>query len=74
LGKAFLSRYQARVATYDAYQIRAVGFLSERLGSFFLMQELKKRYPQGIPPAIFGHLSVMTQDGQHYAIGLGDPG
>ena len=67
LGKTFLETYGSRVSRYNAYQIRAVGFLSERLGSFLLMRELKRRYPKGTPPEVFGHMTCIIEDGRTYA-------
>lgn len=69
LGESFLKTYSERINSYDSYQVRAVGFLSERLGSFLLLRELRRRYPRGIPPEIFGHMSCVTEDGQHYTHG-----
>ncbi|RTL29035.1 MAG: hypothetical protein EKK49_14990 [Rhodocyclaceae bacterium] len=67
LGKTFLETYGSRIRGYNIYQIRAVGFLSERLGSFLLMRELKRRYPQGAPPEVFGHMTCIIEDGRTYA-------
>jgi hypothetical protein len=65
LGRAYLDKYRTRVLTYDSYQVRCVGFLSERLGSFFLLQELKKRFPSGIPSRLFGTLITISDDGNY---------
>lgn len=66
VGREFLDRYGDRIRRYDAYQVRAVGFLSERLGSFFLLKELKRRYPQRTPAGIFGHMCCVVVDGKAY--------
>lgn len=66
LGMHFLDRYADRVAQYDPYQVRALGFLSERLGSYLLLRELTRRYPAGIPNAVFGHMICLTSDGENY--------
>ncbi|HQX08375.1 MAG TPA: hypothetical protein PKZ19_16405, partial [Zoogloea sp.] len=73
LGQTFLETYESRVSRYNSYQVRAVGFLSERLGSFLLMRELNRRYPQGTPPEIFGHMTCILENGRPYAAGLTNP-
>jgi hypothetical protein len=70
VGREFLTQHGERVRGYDAYQIRAVGFLSERLGSFYLMQELRRRYPQGPPGGIIGHMCTIIVDETSYTHGL----
>jgi hypothetical protein len=67
LGRAFVTRCGERIRTYDGYQVRAVGFLAERLGSYFLLKELRRRYPEGIPRGLTGHLCVMVPVGTSYA-------
>jgi len=67
IGREFVSRCAGRLRTYDSYQVRAIGFLAERLGSYFLLKELKTRYPQGIPRGLFGYLCVIIPDGVPYA-------
>jgi tetratricopeptide (TPR) repeat protein len=67
LGREYVTRFGDRIRTYDSYQVRAVGFLAERLGSYFLLQELRNRYPQGIPSSLFGNLCVIVNDGETYA-------
>lgn len=69
VGREFVATYENRIASYDAYQVRAVGFLSERLGSYFLVRELSRRYPAGVPAHIFGHLTSFVLPGGGYAIG-----
>jgi hypothetical protein len=66
LGRDFVTRCGARIRTYDSYQVRAVGFLAERLGSYFLLKELRQRYPQGIPRSLIGYLCVIVPDGAPY--------
>ena len=44
LGRAFVDIRRSRILTYDSYQVRVIGFLSERLGSFLVLRELAKRY------------------------------
>ena len=44
VGRAFLRNNRARISKYDDYQIRALSFLSERLGSFLLLQRLTQTY------------------------------
>lgn len=66
LGRAFVERHARRLRAYDSYQVRAVGFLAERLGSFFLLAELRRRYPQGLPRALFGHLCVIVDEDAQY--------
>ena len=65
VGREFILRAGNRIRQYDSYQVRAVGFLSERLGSFFLHKELIKRYPSGIPNQIFGFM-CNVQNGSEY--------
>jgi hypothetical protein len=67
VGRDFIVRWENRIRTYDSYQVRAVGFLSERLGSYLLLKELRRRYPQGIPRDLIGCLCVIVPDGVPYA-------
>lgn len=66
LGREFLIRYGGRIKNYDNYQVRAVGFLAERLGSFLLLREMIKRYPAGLPRGLFGHLCALVPPGGGY--------
>lgn len=66
LGREFITRHGDRILTYDSYQVRAVGFLAERLGSYLLLSELRKRYPEGIPRELCGHLCVIVPPGETY--------
>ena len=67
LGREFVIRCEDRIRTYDRYQVRAVGFLAERLGSYYLLNELRSRYPQGIPRSLIGALCVIVFEGAAYA-------
>jgi hypothetical protein len=66
LGREFVTRRGARILTYNKYQVRAVGFLAERLGSYWLLTELRSRFPQGIPRDLFGYLCVIVPPGGSY--------
>ncbi len=66
LGREFVTRCAARIRTYDNYQVRVVGFLAERLGSFFLLNELRKRFPAGVPAELCGTLCVIVPPGGSY--------
>jgi hypothetical protein len=66
IGREFVTRFAQRIRTYDSYQVRAVGFLAERLGSHFLLTELRHRWPQGIPRALIGCLCVLVPEGASY--------
>ncbi|KUI06099.1 hypothetical protein [Mycobacterium sp. IS-3022] len=70
LGREFLNRYGSRVKKYNAFQIRAVGFLSERLGSFILIRHLVEKYSNNIPAEIFGHMTVIVEGDSRYSAGL----
>ncbi|WP_139335150.1 hypothetical protein [Mycobacterium sp. GA-1841] len=72
VGRVFLERYGYRVREYDKYQVRAVGFLSERLGSFLLIRHLMDIYSNHIPADVFGYMTVIVNDGSRYSAGLGD--
>ncbi len=72
LGREFLNRYGSRVERYNSFQVRAVGFLSERLGSFLLIRHLTKKYSNNIPANIFGHMTVIVEGGSGYTAGLTD--
>lgn len=69
LGREFLRLYGSRITEYDSYQIRCIGFLSERLGSFLLQKELSKRFNGKTPPSVYGHMTTIIQSGQSYHIG-----
>lgn len=69
IGREFLAAFADRVATYDAYQVRAIGFLSERLGSYLLVRELRRRFPQAVPREILGYMCVVVDPGSIYLRG-----
>lgn len=72
LGREFLTRYGDRLRKYNAFQVRAVGFLSERLGSFLLIRHLVEKYSNNIPSEIFGHMTVIVEGTSSYSAGLTD--
>lgn len=72
VGREFLYRYGRRVSRYDNYQVRAVGFLSERLGSFLLLRHLRSEFSGSIPDDIFGHMTNIVEGGGHYSTGKAD--
>lgn len=72
VGRHFLNRYGDRLKKYNAHQIRAVGFLSERLGSFLLIRHLMDKYANNIPADIFGYMAVIVEGNSSYSHALGD--
>lgn len=72
VGREFLNRYGNRVRKYNDFQIRAVGFLAERLGSFFLLRHLMEKFSNDIPAEIFGYMTVIVDDDSNYSAGLAD--
>lgn len=72
VGRQFLIRHGDRVKKYNSFQIRAVGFLAERLGSFFLVRHLTERYSNNIPAEIFGYMTTIVEDNSNYSAGLAD--
>jgi hypothetical protein len=72
VSRQFLDRYSNRLEKYNRYQIRAVNFLSERLGSFFLIRHLMEKYSNNIPVDIFGYMTVVAEDKSGYSAGLAD--
>lgn len=66
LGRRFVTRNAARIESYDRFQVRAVGFLAERLGSFLLLSELRRRFPAGIPQQLCGYLCAIVPPGGSY--------
>ncbi|WP_207550571.1 hypothetical protein [Mycobacterium mantenii] len=69
VSRSFVCRNANRLKHYDTYQVRAVGFLSERLGSFFLIRHLMEKYSNNIPVDIFGYMTVIVQGESSYSIG-----
>lgn len=72
IGRQFLNRYRDRIRKYDDYQVRAVGFLSERLGSFLLLRHLVEVFSNKIPLDIFGYMTVIVEGGLGYSIASTD--
>jgi hypothetical protein len=72
VGRQFLRHYGDRIKEYDKFQIRALGFLSERLGSFLLIRHLSERYSGNIPANIFGYMTCLVAGGSHYFGGIAD--
>lgn len=72
ISRQFLNRYRERLKKYDTYQVRAIGFLSERLGSFLLISQLTELYSNNIPAEIFGYMSVIVDDNAGYSIASTD--
>ncbi len=72
VSRLFLNYHGDRISRYNKYQIRAVGFLSERLGSFILLRHLMDRYSNHIPAEIFGHMTVIVEDDSPYSAGIAD--
>jgi SAM-dependent methyltransferase len=62
LGRHFILKHKVRIASYDSYQVRCIGFLSERLGSFLLLKELNARFNNQIPATVFGHMTTIVPD------------
>lgn len=52
----------ARIVQYDPVQRRCLAFMAERLETHFILKELRRCYPKGIPEEIFGTL-VAVSDG-----------
>ncbi len=72
VGRKFLTRYGDRVAKYNSHQVRAVGFLSERLGSFLLLRHLKTKYSNAIPLEVFGFMTTIVEGDAGYIHARGD--
>jgi hypothetical protein len=72
VSRQFINRYGNRVRKYDRYQIRAIGFLSERLGSFLLIRHLMEKYSNNIPADIFGYMTVIAEGNSSYSEGLAE--
>ena len=67
VGREFLERHSGRVKKYDATQVRAVGYLHERLGSFLLLSHLEEKYSGVIPAEIFGYMTTIVESGSSYS-------
>ncbi len=61
LNTEFASRFGERVRSYDPVARRIIASLSERLESYWILRDLRQRYPNGIPPEIFGRLLTTVQ-------------
>lgn len=72
VSREFLSRYRDRLKKYDIYQVRAVGFLSERLGSYLLITHLMEKYSNKIPGDVFGYMTAIVEGNSTYSIALAD--
>jgi hypothetical protein len=72
ISRQFLYRYGKRVKKYNNQQVRAVGFLSERLGSFLLIRHLMEKYSNKIPADIFGCMTVIVEGNSSYSHGLAE--
>jgi len=72
VSRQFLDRYGNRVKKYINQQVRAVGFCSERLGSFLLIRHLMEKYSNKIPADIFGYITVMVEGNSGYSAGLAE--
>ena len=72
VGKEFIQRHGDRIATYDNFQVRAVGFLAERLGSYLLLRELQRRFPDRLPGQLIGNAYSLTQKGGTYTAAFVD--
>lgn len=70
VSREFLGRYGERVKQYDAFQVRAVGFLSECLGSFLVVRHLQDRYSNNIPANVFGYMTCVVEEGLGYHAGV----
>ncbi|QLL07800.1 hypothetical protein [Mycobacterium vicinigordonae] len=72
VGRQFLIRHGDRVKKYNRYQVRAVGFLGERLGSYLLIRHLKEKYANEIPGGVFGYMTTVVTDDSGYSAGLSE--
>lgn len=72
VGRQFLNQYGTRVKDYNRFQIRAVGFLGERLGSFLLIRHLMDTYSNNIPSEVFGYMTTIVEGNSSYSAGLAD--
>jgi hypothetical protein len=71
-GREFIKRHADRIATYDNFQVRAVGFLAERLGSYLLLRELQRRFPDRLPGQLIGNACSLTQNSGTYTAAFAD--
>jgi hypothetical protein len=73
VARCFLDRHGGRIENYDAYNVRALAFLSERLGSFFVIKELRRRYPAGVAGEVFGFVCCAVEPGTSYSAARASP-
>lgn len=55
---AYLRRFRV---IRDGYQLRAISFCCERVGSYLLLQYLNARFPGGIPASYYGHINLVSR-------------
>jgi hypothetical protein len=60
LYREFARRHSARFMGYDPVQRRCLAFMAERVETYFILQELVRRYPSGFPNEIFGCLTTVN--------------
>lgn len=58
---AFIDRFDPYEPGH-AYQSRAVSFCQERLGSFLLLNRLRRAHPEGLPASLFGTMHTVTSE------------
>jgi len=58
LYQAFARLYRGRFLRYDPMQRRCIAFLAERIETHFILKDLRRRYPSGLPPELFGCLTA----------------
>ncbi len=44
VGRTFVNQYRERILSYERFEVRALSYLTERLGSYFVLMELMERY------------------------------
>lgn len=67
VGKEFLYRYADRVRGYDRIQIRAIGFLEERMGSFLLLRHISQDNSVSLPDDVFGYMTTIVDERSSYS-------
>jgi hypothetical protein len=72
VGREFLCRYGNRIREYNQFQIRVLGFLSERLGSYMVIRRLSEIFSNSIPADVFGYMTCIVEEGSHYEGGIAD--
>lgn len=66
VSREFLYRYRDRVYGYDNVQVRAVGYLDERLGSYKLIKYFGEKYAGKPPTDLFGYITTIVEQGSKY--------